>query len=93
MDRTAEILYELFEELAERLNVNLVQGKGDFTGGLCSVNAETYIVLNKIRPLGQRLRILAREFAGMDLSDVYLVPVLRTYIEETGLALRQGEVV
>jgi hypothetical protein len=86
-------LYELFEELAERLDVNLVQGKGDFTGGLCSVNDETYIVLNKVRPLGQRLRILAREFAGMDLSDVYLVPKLRTYIEEVGMALRQGKVV
>ncbi len=86
-------LYELFEELAERLDVNLVQGKGDFTGGLCSVNNETYIVLNKVRPLGQRLRILAREFAGMDLSDVYLVPKLRTYIEEVGIALRQGKVV
>ena len=58
----AEKMLTLFEELAEKMRINIVQGKGDFQGGLCSVNEETYIVLNKIKPIDQRLNILAKEF-------------------------------
>ncbi len=38
----AEKMLTLFEELAEKMQINIVQGKGDFQGGLCSVNEETY---------------------------------------------------
>ena len=41
-----EKLFILFEELAEKMNINIVQGKGDFIGGMCSVNNETYIAVS-----------------------------------------------
>lgn len=47
----AEKLLALFEVLAEKMKINIVQGKGDFHGGLCSVNDESYIVLNKLNRL------------------------------------------
>ena len=47
-------LLSLFEDLAEKMNINIVQGKGDFQGGMCSVNSESYIVLNKLKPIDQR---------------------------------------
>jgi hypothetical protein len=53
-----EKLFILFEELAEKMNINIVQGKGDFLGGMCSVNDESYIVINKVKPITQRLNIL-----------------------------------
>ncbi len=37
----------LFDELAEKMDINIVQGKGDFQGGMCHLNDESYIVLNK----------------------------------------------
>jgi hypothetical protein len=46
-----EKLFILFEELAEKMNINIVQGKGDFLGGMCSVNDESYIVINKVKPI------------------------------------------
>ena len=70
----------LFEELAEKMNINIVQGKGDFQGGLCSVNDDTYVVLNKIKPIDQRLNILAREFSKLDLLNIFLQPALREFI-------------
>lgn len=85
-------LIEMFEDLAEKMDINLVQGKGNFKGGLCSLNMETYLVLNKSKPLEQRLRILAVEFGQLDLSVVYIVPVLRSYIEEISHSLFQGNV-
>jgi hypothetical protein len=48
---------------------------------MCSVNEEAYIVLNKIKPIDQRLGILAREFGKLDLGNVFVPPILRAYIE------------
>ena len=76
-----EELIVMFEELADRLNVKLVQDKGDFAGGSCLLREENFIVVNKRKPLEQRLKVLAREFGKINLTDVYLVPALRSYIE------------
>lgn len=79
---TAENLLTLFEELANKMDINIVQGKGDFIGGMCSVNDEDYIVINKIKPINQRLGVLASEFGKLDLGNVFVPPVLRAYIED-----------
>jgi len=83
MDSRPEELIVMFEELAERLNIKLVQDKGDFSGGSCLVKEEKFIVVNKRKPLEHRLKILAREFGKINLIDVYLVPALRFYIESS----------
>lgn len=77
-----EKLLSLFEELAEKMEINIVQGKGDFQGGMCSVNDENYIVVNKIKPINQRLGVLGREFSKLNLSNVFVPPALRAYIED-----------
>ena len=78
-----EKLLILFEELAEKMGINIVQGKGDFIGGMCSVNDESYIVINKIKPIKQRLNVLGREFSKLNLSNVFVPPVLRDFIKDT----------
>tara|TARA_B100001996_G_scaffold63978_2_gene46013 strand:+ start:5841 stop:6146 length:306 start_codon:yes stop_codon:yes gene_type:complete len=76
-------LLTLFQELADKMNINIVQGKGDFQGGMCSVNDESYIVLNKLKPLDQRLGVLVREFSKLNLKNIFIQPVLREYISST----------
>ena len=76
-----EKLFILFEELAEKMNINIVQGKGDFIGGMCYVNDESYIVINKVKPMSQRLNVLGAEFSKLDLNNIFVSPVLRDYIE------------
>ncbi|MFQ6604947.1 MAG: hypothetical protein ACE5D8_05255 [Fidelibacterota bacterium] len=76
------VLLELFEDLADRLDIRLVNGKGSFQGGPCLVNGERVIVINKQKPVEQRLRVLAESFGNMDLTDVYLKPVLRACISD-----------
>ena len=83
MDSRPEELIVMFEELAERLNIKLVQDKGDFSGGSCLVREENFIVVNKRKPLEQRLKVLAREFSKKNLAEMYLVPALRLYIESS----------
>ena len=77
-----EKLFILFEELAEKMNINIVQGKGDFTGGMCSVNDESYIVINKVKPMSQRLNVLGAEFSKLDLKNIFVSPALRDFIED-----------
>ena len=77
-----EKLLILFEELAEKMGINIVQGKGDFIGGMCSVNDESYIVINKIKPMKQRLSVLGHEFSKLNLSNVFVPPALRDFIED-----------
>ena len=81
MSNQSEKLIILFEELADKLNIKFLHDKGDFTGGACLVRDENFIVVNKRKPIEQRLKILAQEFSKIDLSDIYVVPALREFIE------------
>ena len=76
-------LYIEFEELGQRLGLKILKGKGDFSGGTCTVNNETVIVINKLKPMEQRLRTLATSFLEFNLDEIYMVPALRAYIEES----------
>ena len=78
-------LYTEFEELGQRIGLKILKGKGDFCGGTCTVNNETVIVINKMKPMEQRLRILATSFLEFNLDEIYMVPALRAYIEESRL--------
>ncbi|MEE3196766.1 MAG: hypothetical protein VX260_07420 [Candidatus Neomarinimicrobiota bacterium] len=83
MANKSEKLISLFEDLAEKLSIKLLQDKGDFTGGSCLVKDENFIVVNKRKPVEQRLKILAQEFSKKDLSDIYIIPALREFIEKS----------
>ena len=78
-------LYTEFEELGQRLGLKILKGKGDFSGGTCTVNNETVIVINKMNPMEQRLKTLATSFLEYNLDEIYMVPALRAYIEESRL--------
>ena len=78
-----EKLYIEFENLAEKLGLRIIKGKGDFQGGPCIIKDEKVIVVNKIKPIEQKLKILASCFSEIDLNGIFIVPALRAYIEES----------
>ena len=73
----------LFEELAHKMNINILHGKGDFVGGMCSINDEAFLVLNKLKPIDQRLNVLAKEFSKINLNNVFIPPLLREFISNS----------
>ena len=76
---------ELLDEvraLAEKLDVKIMRGKGDFSGGSCVVNEEKVIVINNMKPIEQRLNTLASCFKDYDLEGLYIVPALRKFIND-----------
>ena len=76
-------LYNEFEDLAVKLGMRIIKGKGDFKGGACILKDEKIIVVNKSKPMEQKLKILASCFNKIDLEDVYIVHALRKLIEES----------
>ena len=78
-------LLDEFHLLAEKLNVKIMKGKGDFSGGSCTVNDEKVIVINNGKPIEQRLNILASCFKDYNLDDLFIVPALREYINDSNI--------
>ena len=76
-------LYNEFEYLAVKLGMRIIKGKGDFKGGACILKDEKIIVVNKRKPMEQKLKILASCFNKIDLEGVYIIPALRKLIEES----------
>ena len=75
-------LLEEFHALAKKLDIKIMKGKGDFSGGDCIVNEKKVIVINNIKPIEQRLNTLASCFKNYDLEGLYIVPALRKYIND-----------
>ena len=75
-----KILQEL-EDIAEVLNIKIIQEKGNFKGGYCLLENEKIIVINKLKPVEQRVRALAQAFSRLDTSKIYMKPAIREFIE------------
>ena len=74
-------IYQEFEQLAESLEVKIIQEKGNFKGGYCLLEKEKIIVINKLKPLEQRIMALAQAFSRLDISTIYLKPAIRDIID------------
>ena len=75
------IIFQEFEKLAEALDVKIVQEKGNFRGGYCHLEKERIIVINKLNPMEQKIRALAQAFSRLDISKIYMKPVIRSIID------------
>ncbi|MBC8213769.1 MAG: hypothetical protein ISR90_05800 [Candidatus Marinimicrobia bacterium] len=75
------LIYQEFENLAEQLEIRLVVGKGSFSGDYCLVEEDKYIVVNKNKPIEQKIKRLALAFSKLDLSDIYVKPAIRELID------------
>lgn len=79
---TEQDTFSQFEQLAEQMGISFVEGKGDFAGGFCTLNGDRFIVLNRLKPMSQRLKVLARSFHELRLDQRYVIPSLREFISE-----------
>ncbi len=78
----AERIRDEFEHLAEKLGYTIRYEKGDFKGDACRINSEQVIIINKLIPTTHQNYAFSRIFAGEDLSQISILPILRSMIEE-----------
>ena len=74
-------IFQELEDIATILNVKIIQEKGNFIGGYCLLEKEKIIVINKLKPVEQRVRALAQAFSQLDTSQIYMKPAIREFIE------------
>ena len=82
IDKKKTQLLEDFLSLGEKCDIKIIHDKGDFNGDNCLLFANNTIVINKHKPLDQRLHVLAKCFSQIDLDNVYIKPILRDLIEQ-----------
>ena len=78
-------IFQELEDIAEILNIKIIQEKGNFKGGYCLLEKEKIIVINKLKPVEQRVRALAQAFSRLDTSQIYMKPAIREFIESEDL--------
>jgi SepF-like predicted cell division protein (DUF552 family) len=80
----AERIRDEFESLAEKLGYTIRYEKGDFKGDACRIKSERVIIINKLIPITHQNYAFSRIFTTEDLSQISVLPVLRSMIEEVG---------
>jgi len=75
-------IFEYLLELAERMDIRIVKGKGDFSGGGCRVHEDRVIVINKVKPIEYQSKVIIEGLSNYGISNHYLIPAVRSYIEE-----------
>ena len=83
-------LLDDFIELSQKCDIKIIHDKGDFNGDACLLFADNVVVINKHKPLEQRLHVLAKCFSKLNLDNVYIKPLLRELIDNIE---RDGEYV
>ncbi|NQV15090.1 hypothetical protein HQ531_06495 [bacterium] len=78
----AERIRDEFEILAEKLGYTIRYEKGDFKGDVCRIKANNVIIINRFTPISHQNYAFSRIFSQEDLSQVSILPLLRTMIEE-----------
>jgi len=51
------------------------------TGGLCRINEKQYIIVNEMASTAEKVRTLSKALRRFDLSQVYLKPAVRDFLE------------
>ena len=79
--KTTTVLEEL-EQTAAQLGFVVRKEKGNFRGGVCTVDGETIIMLNKRHIPDVQLVVLADSLRDAPIDTIYLKPAVRDALEE-----------
>lgn len=79
---TQQEVYEELRELAREKGVKVRLETGNFAGGLCTVDAQPVILINRRHHQTRRITVLARALHDLGLDDVFVKPALRDRIDD-----------
>jgi hypothetical protein len=80
------------ENIVSQLGIQLRYEKGDFQGGVCRLKDERILIINKSLQIQKKIEVIANELSQIDLSGVYIIPVLRELLEKTAETQSHREV-
>ncbi len=87
---TQKEVYDELREIASTKGVKVRLETGNFAGGLCTVDEQPVILVNRRHHQTRRITTLARAVYDLGIDDTHIKPVLRDRIEDE-VATRRAE--
>lgn len=72
---------ERLEEVVKQLRVELRWDEGEFAGGICRLGDRRIFLINRSLPTVEKINVLCRGLAQLDISSVFILPEIRARIE------------
>ncbi len=76
-----KLLLEL-EQLLEQSGYRLRKERGSFKGADCIIEGDKLVLVNKNKPVESQLGTIARVLSQIDLTGVYVKPIVRKQLEK-----------
>ncbi len=81
-----EQLYLEIKDLAEKLGIMVSEHNFKITGihvesGLCKIRNQKFLIIDKHKPVIEKLQILSSVIATRNLENIYVVPAVRQHLE------------
>lgn len=77
-----EIILQELENICGKLGLNLRYEEGDFIGGLCRIDEEKLIIINKKLPINRKIKLIAQEISTLNFEDIFILPAVKEIILE-----------
>ncbi len=82
-----EQLYQELIDLAERLQITVSEQNLKASGfrvksGFCKVRGQDMFVMDKHKPISEKIHILAKQLANIPHEDLYIMPAVRELLEK-----------
>ncbi len=79
-------IYKNLQEIAEKFNIVIMEKNFRVTGlpvksGLCKIEGEKHILLDKHKKIREKNEIIARCLIQYPVSEIYIIPAVREYLE------------
>ena len=80
-------MYAALKELAEKLNIIVTEKNLSNVGlkvksGLCRVEERSLFIMDKHKPVREKINILAKSISNLPLEHVYIMPAIREVLEK-----------
>ena len=75
-------IYNKLNLIADKLNIKIIKGTGNFKGGCCVIKEEAVIVINKNKPFEERVRNLALGLLEFNLDEVQIDSKIKNLIDD-----------
>jgi hypothetical protein len=79
---TQQEVYDELKTLAQNKGIAVRLETGDFDGGVCTVDGDRIILINRRHHQTRRINVLACALNEIGLDDVFVKPALRDRIDD-----------
>ncbi len=82
-----EQIYQSLKEIAEKLEIKVFEHNFrtagiKVTSGFCTVEGEKRFIIDKHKRIREKTKILASYLATQSIEDIYIIPLVREYIDK-----------